>query len=148
MKAVLSLVLILASLSSFAQSRRDPRNDNRNDNRPVEGQIVMRDGKTTVRINVGEDDRDQNARIRRLEQAVRDLQAQVYDLQDTQVSTRIVTTHVCSLKTTFEGTMVGKSSSRVEAEAEARNKCVRARALSCSTTSVTCERIEEEVVIR
>lgn len=146
MKAALALVLIVASLSSFAQSRG--RNDNRNDNRPVEGQITMRDGRTTVRINVGEDDRDQNMRIRRLEQAVRDLQAQVYDLQDVQVQTRIQTTHVCSMVTPFTGTFVGKASTRIEAEAVTRQRCQQGRGDFCSTNAVRCEVVQEEIVIR
>ena len=139
MKAFFALVLIVTSLSASAQQRRDER----------DARIVMRDGRSTVRISINDNrNTDVNLRIRMLEEAVRDLQAQVYDLQDTQVQTRVVTTHVCSMSTTFYGTFIGKASSKVESEAITRQKCSQSRESFCSSNRVNCEVVQEEVVIR
>jgi len=135
MKALFALVLVVASLTASAQSRRDDR---------LDGRIIFRDGRSTVRISVN-DRNDVNLRIRMLEEAVRDLQAQVYDLRDAEPRTRIVTTHVCSMSTSFNGTFIGKASSRVEAEAVTRQNCSRSRESFCSSNRVNCEVVQEEV---
>ena len=142
--SVLLLAIVLSSVSAFAQRNdRDPRNNNNNNGR---GTVVLRDGRSVVRIEVGENnDRETALRLRRLEQAVRDLQEQVYDLRDSEPRTRIVTTHVCSMTTSFDGTFVGKASSKIEAEALTRQKCQNARVAFCSSTVVRCEVVQEEV---
>lgn len=136
MKAFFALVLVVASLTASAQNRR---NDDR-----LDGRIIFRDGRSTVRISVNERN-DVNLRIRMLEEAVRDLQAQVYDLRDAEPRTRVVTTHVCSMSTSFNGTFIGKASSRVEAEAVTRQNCNRSRESFCSSNRVNCEVVQEEV---
>jgi hypothetical protein len=135
MKALFALVLIVTSLSASAQNRRDDR---------LDGRIIFRDGRSTVRISINER-QDTALRIRMLEEAVRDLQAQVYDLRDAEPRTRIVTTHVCSMTTTFNGTFIGKASTRIEAEAVTRQNCSRSRESFCSSNTVRCETIQEEV---
>lgn len=135
MKALFALVLVITSLAASAQSRRDDR---------LDGRIIFRDGRSTVRISINERN-DVNLRIRMLEEAVRDLQAQVYDLRDAEPRTRIVTTHVCSMTTSFNGTFIGKASTRIEAEAVTRQNCSRSREAFCSSNSVRCETIQEEV---
>jgi len=136
MKTLIAMLVLVTATTSFAQSRRD------------NGRIEIGNGRSTVRITVNDRvDSNQNERIRRLEEAVRDLQNQVYDLRD-QPQTTIVRMNVCSLKSTFDGTFIGKASTRIEAEAEARNKCERARVNFCSTTRVNCEVVDELVTIR
>lgn len=135
MKALFALVLVVTSLAASAQSRRDDR---------LDGRIIFRDGRSTVRISINERN-DVNLRIRMLEEAVRDLQAQVYDLRDAEPRTRIVTTHVCSMNTSFNGTFIGKASTRIEAEAVTRQNCSRSRESFCSSNRVNCEVIQEEV---
>jgi hypothetical protein len=135
MKALFALVLVITSLAASAQNRRDDR---------LDGRIIFRDGRSTVRISINERN-DVNLRIRMLEEAVRDLQAQVYDLRDAEPRTRIVTTHVCSMTTSFNGTFIGKASTRIEAEAVTRQNCSRSREAFCSSNSVRCETIQEEV---
>jgi hypothetical protein len=137
MKFMIALIVLVSSVSTFAQSRNS------------DGRVEIGGGRSTVRIVVGNDrqDANQNDRIRRLEQAVRDLQDQVFDLRD-QPQTTIVRTNVCSLKTTFDGTFIGKASTRTEAEAQVRNKCESAGAAFCSSTKVNCEIVEEVVSVR
>lgn len=135
MKALFALVLVVASLTASAQNRRDDR---------LDGRIIFRDGRSTIRISVNERN-DANLRIRMLEEAVRDLQAQVYDLRDAEPRTRIVTTNVCSMTTTFNGTFIGKASTKIEAEAITRQNCSRSRESFCASNRVNCEVIQEEV---
>jgi hypothetical protein len=137
MKALFALVLVVTSLAASAQNR-DRRDDR------IDGRIIFRDGRSTVRISVNERN-DVNLRIRMLEEAVRDLQAQVYDLRDAEPRTRVVTTHVCSMTTTFNGSFIGKASTRIEAEAITRQNCTRTRESFCASNSVRCEVIQEEV---
>jgi hypothetical protein len=139
MKTLFAMILVVASLSASAQ-----RNGGRNDG----GRIVLRDGQTTVRIGIN-DNQELQHRVRLLEEAVRDLQAQVYDLRDAEPRTRVVTTHVCSMTTTFNGTFIGKASSRIEAEAISRQKCqTNGREHFCASNRVNCDQVTEEVVIR
>src|SRR5665648_295931 len=111
MKILLALIVVLTSLSVSAQSR-----SNRTSPR-----MTLRDGHSIVRIVI-DDREDLSHRVRRLEEAVMDLQDQVYDLRD-QPRTRIVKTQVCTLKRTFHGTFIGKAQTQIEAEAIARNQC-------------------------
>jgi hypothetical protein len=94
-------------------------------------------------VNLGENEAIEQ-RLRNLEAAVRDLQDQVYDLRMPRQG-RVVTSVVCSLKTAFDGTFVGKASTKIEAEAIARNKCEAARASFCNSTKFNCETVQEEV---
>ena len=137
MKFLFCLVLLSVTVSSFAQTR------------PSSGRIDLGGGRSTIRVDIGtgRTDANQNDRIRRLEEAVRDLQYQVYDLRD-QPQTTIIRTNVCSLKTSFDGVFVGRGSTRVEAEAQARNKCQNARASFCTSTRVDCEVVDEVVTLR
>lgn len=146
MKSLFALVLVVASLTASAQRYNPGRG---NDGRGDGGRIVLRDGQTTVRININDNEQQLAYRIRLLEEAVRDLQAQVYDLRDNEPRTRIVTSHVCSMVTTFNGTFIGKGSSKIEAEAITRQKCSQSgREHFCSTNRVNCEQVTEEIVIR
>jgi hypothetical protein len=139
MKILTTMMLLSLSLGAFAQSRGNQ----------IGGRIQFGDGQSTVRISVNERS-DVNLRIRLLEEAVRDLQAQVYDLRDASPATRIVTSHVCSLTTNFDGTFVGKASSQVEAIAIARQKCDASGASFCNTSvpKITCEKVVEELRLR
>jgi hypothetical protein len=134
MKAMLAVFMIITSLSVSAQGRSERGN----------GRIVLRDGNTTVRISVNDRD-DLHFRVRMLEEAVRDLQAQVYDLRDVQ-RTRVITTHVCMMNTTFNGSFVGRASTRIEAEANVRNNCIRGgREAFCGSNRIACSIVEEVV---
>lgn len=138
--SLLLLTIVLSSVSAFAQRDRDPRNNN------GRGTVVLRDGRSVVRIEVGDNnDRETAMRIRRLEQAVRDLQEQVYDLRDSEPRTRTVTTHVCSMTTAFDGTFIGKASTKIEAQGLALQNCEKAKASFCSSSVISCEAVQEEV---
>lgn len=132
MKLLFGLLLVATTLTATAQTR----------NRDT-GRIELGDGNTTVRISVNER-QDLNLRVRMLEEAVRDLQAQVYDLRD-QPRSRVVSSMVCALRTNFDGTFIGKASTRLEAESIARSKCKDARASFCSSTEVQCEKQDEVI---
>lgn len=108
--AIFSLLL---SIGASAQSRGG--ND-------VEGSIRMDNGRTTVRINVGDsrDDRDMLKRVYRLEQAVRDLQEQVYKLQSQPTRRNVV---VCSAEFFSVGSVLAKGGTRVEAMAHLLQEC-------------------------
>lgn len=137
MKVLFALLMIATSITAFAQYRPSP-------GRGGEGRIVLRDGNSTVRISVN-DRSDMEMRMRLLEEAVRDLQAQVYDLRD-EPRTRIISTQVCTMNTTFNGSYIGKASTQLEAEANARNSCIRGmREHFCSSNRVICQRVDEVV---
>ena len=134
MKALLALIIIMASLTASAQSRQS------------EGRIDLRSGDSTIRISVGNDrDRDLQLtkRVRMLEEAVRDLQAQVYDLRD-EPRTQTRTIYVCVLNAAFNQVFIGKASSQIEAQANARRSCESSDGMGCSRT-MNCERTEEVV---
>lgn len=136
MKALLALIIITASLTASAQSRRS------------EGRIDLSSGDSTIRISVGNDrDRDLQLtkRVRMLEEAVRDLQAQVYDLRDEPRRERTVTTVVCAMTTSFNGTFIGKASSQTEAEANVRRNCEKAGVSFCYSYTPKCEKVVEYV---
>lgn len=132
MKALFALLLVVTSLAASAQ-RRDDR---------LDGRIIFRDGRSTVRISINERS-DMALRIRMLEEAVRDLQAQVYDLRDSEPRTRTVV--VCTLRSSFGENYIGKASSQTEAEYNARKSCEnKNHSMHCSNRA-SCERIEEVI---
>lgn len=125
MMIVFTLMMTAMSLSAVARDYRDSRDD-----RPI------------VRISVGQDrNQDTHRRIQRLEEAVRDLQDMVYDLQDDRRD-RVFTEYVCALKTNFQGTFIGKGSAKIEAQANAVNACKRSGAAFCESTQQQCEQTE------
>lgn len=147
MKKIISLVLVLSvvlsSLSAFAQSRRDDRRDDRQGS----GTVVLRDGRSIVRIEVGDDrdDRDTLMRVRRLEQAVRDLQDKVYELQ-TNSAPRTQTVYVCSGDIFHVGFVMGKATSRTEAKAIALRQCqTKGGGIFCKESEISCEQTEERI---
>ena len=105
-----------------------------------------RDDRPMIRISVTQDrNQDLHKRIQRLEEAVRDLQDMVYDLQDDRRD-RVVREHVCVLKTSFDGSFIGRGSTKIEAEANAVSACKRSRASFCESVKQTCD--ISEVVVR
>ena len=121
----MTLLMIISSFSAFA------RND--------------RDDKPIVRISIGQDrNQDAHRRIQRLEEAVRDLQDMVYDLQDDRRD-RIISEHVCVLKTNFDGSFIGKGSTRIEAEANAVRACKKADVSFCERSKQICELSQRQV---
>lgn len=143
MKKIISLVLVLSvvlsSLSAFAQSRRGNRDDR--------GTVVLRDGRSIVRIEVGDDrdDRDMLMRVRRLEQAVRDLQDKVYELQTSNIP-RTQTIYVCSANVFSVGVVIGKATTKIEAKAAAIKQCqAKGGSIFCNEEELSCEQSEERI---
>ena len=135
MKKLLALlsVLIIASQSLVAFADPGPRS----------GRLTLRDGRSIVRIEVGDerDDREMLRRIHRLESAVRDLQDQVYQLQ---TAPRTITRHVCSADFFTVGIVVGRGNTMIEAKAEAIRQCqVRGGNIFCKERELRCETVEE-----
>lgn len=133
---VLGLLALTALSTAYAQ-RVD-----------ADGRFRTRDGQSIIRISVGDSrsDRDLANRVRRLEQAVMDMQNRIYDLEASDTPrTRPVDIFVCSLKTSFDGTFIGKANTKTEAEAITRNNCERGGGSFCSSARVTCERTVEYV---
>lgn len=134
MKQIIALLLAVGTLLSAVAHANERRADLRD-----------REGRSIVRIEIGDDrdDRDMLRRVRRLEQAVRDLQTQVYQLQD---APRTVTMNVCSGNFFSAGTFVGKAESRIEAMAIVIAKCQRAGGgIFCKERDVRCDTIEERL---
>jgi len=131
MKLLTAIILLTISVSSFAQSRvRD-------------GRIDLGGGRTTVRIEIGDDrdDREMLRRVRNLERAVRDLQDQVYQLQS---QPRTISLHVCTGNFFSVGTIVSKAQSRLEAVANVMNECNRKNGgIFCKEREIRCELTEE-----
>jgi hypothetical protein len=133
MKFVVAMLLSLVTVSAFAQSR--VRN----------GSIDLGNGRSTIRIEIGDDrdDREMLRRVRNLERAVRDLQDQVYQLQ---AQPRTITLNVCSGNFFSVGTIVGKAESRVEAVARVMDECNRrGGGIFCKERDVKCEISEERI---
>lgn len=133
MKFVVAIIVSLMAFSAFAQSR--VRN----------GNIDLGNGRSTVRIEIGDDrdDREMLRRVRNLERAVRDLQDQVYQLQ---AQPRTITVHVCSGTFFSVGTLVGKATSRTEAMARVMGECNRnGGGIFCKERDVRCEITEERI---
>ena len=124
MKVFIAFALVLSSFVASAQSKQ------------VSGRLELRDGRSIVRISVNENENNLNLRIKLLEEAVRDLQAQVYDLRDSRQVEKI---NICVLKTNFDGSFIGRAPTQIEAEAIARNNCTKVNASFCSSTPVKCE---------
>lgn len=137
MKKLIVLILALGTITSaFAQA--GPRTE-------ANGSIKLGDGRNVVRISVGDDrdERDMLRRIHRLEQAVRDLQDQVYQLQSApqQVSVKV---HVCTGKMFRAGQVTGKGSSRVEAIGNAMDDCSAKRGdIFCEEDKLRCDTYQE-----
>lgn len=119
MKKMMIALAIMTTTLSFAASAKDER--------PV------------IRITVGQDkNQDTHRRIQRLEEAVRDLQDMVYDLQDDRRD-RVITEYVCVIKTNFDGSFVGRGPTKIEAQANAVAACKKGRASFCESTQQSCE---------
>ncbi len=115
------------SVSAFAQSR--VRN----------GNIDLGNGRSTIRIEIGDDrdDREMLRRVRNLESAVRDLQDQVYQLQS---QPRTISLHVCSANIFSVGTIVAKAESRIESIASVMAQCDRrGGGIFCKERDIRCE---------
>ena len=75
-----------------------------------------------------ENNRNLRRRVRRLEQALRQMQDQIYRLEDSNARPMVVAAEpqrefTCYIKTTFKGTVFGKGSSEMEAKAKALKSC-------------------------
>jgi hypothetical protein len=134
-------MVALMSVSAFAQSRGD-RDDNRRNN------VTLRDGRTILRINIGDDrdDREMLLRVRRLEEAVRDLQDQVYQLATAPVYR---TVHSCSGDMFGIGQVSGSGQSRAEAVVNAMADCQRKNggrsSMFCKERDLSCFTREERM---
>lgn len=125
------LALIILSTSAFAQRRGG------------DDEVVLRDGRRIIRIDVGDDrdERDMLRRVRRLEQAVRDLQEQVYQLQAAPVRT---TSHVCSATVFSIGMVIGRGPTQTEARASAMQECERrGGSIFCRPDELRCEQSQQ-----
>lgn len=147
MKRLFVLALALLSLTAHAQRRPGRVNH--------DGSISMNNGRNTVRINVGDsrDDRDMLYRMIRLEQAVRDLQDQVYELQVAPIPVPLPIPiprrifYVCSARFSFAGTVTARGKTELEARGNLSDACVDRShdRFHCTNPAgpVTCERGEE-----
>jgi hypothetical protein len=131
-KIILAIITLVFMSQVYAQSRigRD-------------GNIILDGGRTTVRIEIGDerDDRELLQRVRRLEHAVRDLQNKVYDLQ---TQPRTVTMNVCTGNFFSVGTLVAKAASRTEAMAMVMTDCQsKGGGIFCKEKDIRCEQVEE-----
>lgn len=128
MKKLSFLFLALAMITGSVFAQRD-----------MGGSINLRDGRTTVRINVGDDrdDRDMLMRIRRLEQAVRDLQDKVYDLQSAPRTQQVV---VCSGDFFSVGMVMAKAPSEIEARGSVIAQCqAKNGGIFCKDRDIKCQ---------
>lgn len=133
MKFVAAIVVSLMAFSALAQSR--VRN----------GSIDLGNGRSTIRIEIGDDrdDREMLRRVRNLERAVRDLQDQVYQLQS---QPRTITLHVCRGTFFSVGTLVSKAISRAEAIASIMTECEdKDGGIFCKERDIKCEVVEERI---
>ncbi len=134
MKFLVAFAVLAITASSFAQvvhRRTAPRD---------------RGGREVTRVVVNER-AETIVRLRNLEMAVSALQAQVYDLQD---EPDYVTKTVCTMTLPYGlGVHVGKAFSKIEAEAQASNKCLNSQVedarLFCNRTQQICQEILELV---
>jgi hypothetical protein len=141
MKSLLVLLALTLTTSAFAR-------DNIRD-----GRLVTNSGGTIIRIEVGnERDTDSRATMKRmvqLERAVRELQNRVYDLEDdARPQTREQKVVTCALRTSFNGTFIGKATTKLEAQSIAIQQCERAQASFCDfnlSQRLTCEESIEVV---
>jgi len=136
MKSLLVLLALTLTTSAFAR----------------DGRINTNDGGTIIRIEVGNDresdTRETSKRIARLERAVRELQNRVYDLEDDQrPQTREQKVVTCALKTSFNGTFIGKASTKLEAQSIAIQQCEVAKASFCDFNLSQTLKCEESIEI-
>lgn len=140
MKSLLILLALTLTTSAFA------RDNNR------DGRMGTNNGGTIIRIEVGsERDSDSRAVMRRmmqLERAVRELQNRVYDLEDdARPQTREQKIVTCALKSSFNGTFIGKASTQIEAQSIAIQQCERAKASFCDFALNQNLRCEESIEV-
>ena len=103
----------------------------------IETEVTIGGGKKTIIVDVGNQERSAEQRVRRLERAVRDLQIQVYQLQLNNIQQPIaIAVHTCSLPTSFDGTFLGKGLTEIEARANAVNACKDGGGFPCSDSRV------------
>lgn len=126
------VVLVTLSFSSFAQ-------------RPsvsATGRISIGGGRTIVGISVGEGraNREQlTRRILRLEQAVRDLQIQVYNLSQSDLPSR--ERWECKV-TAFSDTYFGRGNSQNLARSNAQRACLEKRSsMFCKDDDIRCSQL-------
>ena len=126
---------------------------------------VKLDGKDLIRIEIGsdeeeaprasgdqvsyllQDNRRMRTRIRRLEQAMRQMQDQIYRMEDFNSRPVVAVAapvaakeYTCYIKTTFKGTVFGKGTSEAEARAKALQSCdsVGGASFDCDDDKVKC----------
>ena len=142
------IIILLASMSLTALAQRHGNDRPRHD-----GSLTLRDGRSILRIDVGDDrdDRDMLRRVRRLEQAVRDLQDQVYQLQVAPPPPPIVvaapiprrTVYVCGGQFFTAGYLSARGYTESEARANLNSVCQRSGEGICITGShnrnIRCE---------
>ncbi len=145
MKKLVALVLTLVSISAFAQ--RDGGRGGRSD-----GRLDIGDGRSIIRIDIGDDrdDRDMLRRLHRMEQAVRELQDQVYQLSTLPPAPRTIDVYVCSGRFDMVrgGVIIEKASSKTEAQAKVIRTCAQrdnGSTFWCDRSSITCELTQERL---
>lgn len=124
MKKLIALLLAVGTLmGAMTQANaRDDRDDR--DDRTRGGSGRLHDGPSIIRIEVGDDrdDRDMLRRLRRLEQAVRELQNKVYQLEE---GPRLETITTCRVKFFSVGNVEAEGRSLGEAQMNTLNECKR-----------------------
>lgn len=122
--SIIAIAFLIMATSAFAQGRRNNHDSD-----------IIRDGRTIIRINVGDDrdERDLLRRVHRLEQAVRDLQDKIYELN----SSREI--KVCSGDFFTIGTVIAKAPSELEARAIVMTNCQRkGGGIFCKEKDIKC----------
>lgn len=115
---------------------------------------ISLDAKDIIRIEIGKDDepvgrsnsdlmetnRQLRRRVHRLEQALRQVQDQIYRLEERPVAAIALPKEVtCYIKTTFKGTVSGSGGSEAEARAKALKACDDVDGgFSCEDRNVKC----------
>lgn len=107
------------------------------------GSIVLKDGRRIVKIDVG-DDREDHAmdRIRRLEQAVADLQQKVYDLQAEALKPKSHDKFICTIDA-GDTPFVGKAETAQEAMATVVKNCKDSNGRFCDKFFAHCDQLSE-----
>ncbi len=106
------------------------------------GEIILRNGHSGVRISIGDErmnDRDLRRRIVSLEKAVRDLQNEVYNLQDTRPSEQ----WICTMKDNFGKTYYSvdsESFSQMAAQRSVVQQCESVRNAMFCDNDIRCSR--------
>lgn len=134
MKQWIALVVSFGSLGSFA-SAATPN--------------FKLDARDVIRIEIGAESEDNSPqsnanlrrRVHRLEQALRQLQDQLFRLEDAHAHSAVAPQkeHTCYIKTSFRGTVYGKGGSEAEARAKAMQSCDSVQGgFSCEDSNVKC----------